>query len=86
MVDGGKQETLLVLWLSALKFDKENKNMNIKTAQYIKDKIADATNTIHVVCNGSELDRYVPMSEDNSDYQEILAWVAEGNTIDPADE
>ena len=86
MVDGGKQETLLVLWLSALKFDKENKNMNIKTAQYIKDKIADVTNTIHVVCNDSELDRYVPMNEDNSDYQEILAWVAEGNTIDPADE
>ena len=86
MVDGGKQETLLVLWLSALKFDKENKNMNIKTAQYIKDKIADVTNTIHVVCNDSELDLYVPMIEDNTDYQEILAWVAEGNTIDPADE
>ena len=28
----------------------------------------------------------VPVSEDNSDYQEILAWVAEGNTIEPADE
>ena len=60
--------------------------MNIKTAQYIKDKIADVTNTIHVVCNDSELDLYVPMNEDNTDYQEILAWVAEGNTIDPADE
>ena len=58
--------------------------MNIKTAQYIKDKIADETNTIHVVCNNSELDLYVPKNEDNSDYQEILAWVAEGNTIDPA--
>lgn len=85
MVDGGKQITLVVLWLSALKY-KENKNMNIKTAQYIKDKIADETNTIHVVCNDSELDRYVPMSEDNSDYQVILAWVAEGNTIKPVDE
>ena len=28
----------------------------------------------------------VPVSEDNSDYQKILAWVAEGNTIEPADE
>jgi len=28
----------------------------------------------------------VPMADDNVDYQEILAWVAEGNTIEPADE
>ena len=28
----------------------------------------------------------VPMDDDNTDYQNILAWVAEGNTIEPADE
>ena len=28
----------------------------------------------------------VPLAEGNTDYQEILAWVAEGNTIEPADE
>ena len=27
----------------------------------------------------------IPMSEDNRHYQEYLAWVAEGNTADPAD-
>jgi len=27
----------------------------------------------------------VPMNNDNTDYQEILAWVAEGNTIAEAD-
>jgi len=29
---------------------------------------------------------YIPFNEDNTDYQEYLAWVAEGNTADPADE
>ena len=28
---------------------------------------------------------YVPHSEDNSDYRDILKWVAEGNTIEEAD-
>ena len=27
----------------------------------------------------------VPMDEDNTDYQDILKWVADGNTIEEAD-
>ena len=27
----------------------------------------------------------VPMNNENTDYQDILAWVAEGNTLAPAD-
>ena len=27
----------------------------------------------------------VPLAEDNTEYQEVLKWVAEGNTIEEAD-
>ena len=60
--------------------------MSIKTAKYIKDQLSGKTDTIFIKYNGSELDYYVPTSEDNSDYQSILKWVAKGNTIEPADE
>ena len=33
-----------------------------------------------------EITSFVPINEANQDYQKILAWVAEGNTIEPADE
>ena len=35
----------------------------------------DDTNIVH----------NIPFCEENSDYQEYLKWVAEGNTADPAD-
>ena len=28
---------------------------------------------------------FIPFAEANTDYQEYLMWVAEGNTADPAD-
>ncbi len=35
--------------------------------------------------NGSIKSLSVPIDNDNTEYQEILAWVAAGNTIEEAD-
>ena len=29
---------------------------------------------------------FIPLSDDNTDYQAYLAWVAEGNVAEPADQ
>ncbi len=33
----------------------------------------------------SSVNLSIPINEENTDYQEYLAWVAEGNSPDPAD-
>jgi hypothetical protein len=58
--------------------------MNITAAKYYKspNMIGDAT-TIKATIDGQEL--FVPIDEGNRHYKAILAWVADGNTIEEAD-
>jgi len=44
----------------------------------VNSVIKTETGSNRVLCIG--------INEDSTDYQEYLAWVAEGNTIEPADE
>ena len=56
---------------------------NITKAQYIVDPITSKNACIRATIN--EIVCLVPIAEDNTDYQAILKWVADGNTIQEAD-
>jgi len=51
--------------------------MNITSAKYIYDN--DTKNCIVAIIDNKE--HAIPIDEANRHYQEILEWVAEGNTI-----
>jgi len=56
--------------------------MNITAAQYILGR--DGENSmIKATIDGQEL--FVPIAEGNRHYKAILAWVADGNTIEAAE-
>jgi len=57
--------------------------MKIENAKYHKDLISGKNGSINCIINGQHCS--VPMNEENSDYQAILKWVADGNTIEEAD-
>ena len=58
--------------------------MDIKTVKkYNLD--GEWKNTYIVTLNNSTGVMSVPHNEDNKDYQEIVKWVAAGNTIEEAD-
>tara|TARA_B100000035_G_scaffold102556_1_gene86992 strand:- start:1203 stop:1385 length:183 start_codon:yes stop_codon:yes gene_type:complete len=53
--------------------------MNITSAQYVFDEDSNKNFAIIAIINGVTIS--VPIDEANRHYQEILKWVAEGNTI-----
>ena len=58
--------------------------INIKTAQYIRNEFTNKIITIKIIDTDDVL-HFVPIDEANTDYQNILQWVADGNTIQEAD-
>ena len=57
--------------------------MKIENAKYHKDLINGKNASINCIINGQHCS--VPMNEENTDYQAILKWVEDGNTIEEAD-
>ena len=55
----------------------------IKKAKYLATN--GVNDTVEVTCNPDDWRYYVPIDEANTDYQEFLEWVAEGNTAEAAD-
>ena len=59
---------------------------NIKTAKYYKDSISNQNVSINVTVKDNDNTKYcVPIDPENTDYQDILEWISEGNTVEEAD-
>ena len=58
------------------------------TVKYFKDPVTNKNSSVTVTypaINGISKAMSIPIDENNTDYQNILAWVADGNTIAEAD-
>ena len=57
--------------------------MNIESAKYTKDTLTGKNSAISCIIEGKHFS--VPLVSDNTHYQAIQEWVAEGNKIEDAD-
>ena len=51
--------------------------------KFSKNFITNQNSAVKITVNNVE--SFIPLDEANTDYQEYLAWVAEGNTAEAAD-
>ena len=56
--------------------------MNIQSVKKINDSATGAFFAYDVTTDEPNIRYTVPHNEENSDYQAIVKWVAEGNTIE----
>jgi hypothetical protein len=57
----------------------------IDTVKHVNDPLTNEPCAYRVTRVNSNLVSYVPLKPDNTDYQTIQEWVAQGNTIQEAD-
>ena len=56
--------------------------MEIKSAKYLN--LMNGEKSVQVIDTNDKIIS-IPMADDNTDYQIVLEWVADGNTIEEAD-
>jgi len=59
--------------------------MNLDNVKTVKYYAIDGKNVSIKVIDKNDICFSVPITNENTDYQNILEWVAEGNTIQEAD-
>jgi len=59
--------------------------MNILNVKKLNSPIDGKLSSYLVITDNNKIQLTVPKDEDNTDYQNILQWVADGNTIQEAD-
>ena len=55
------------------------------TVKYGKDMFGEKNICVKIIYTDSHRELHIPIDNENTDYQKVLEWVEEGNTIEDAD-